>query len=378
MTGQDGDSGDRRAWGWNPRPEERRPRAGARRRILIAVSATVGAALLLGAVGLAVVYANLNGNIAGVDINARIGGDRPEDMSNESVDILVLGSDSRSGPNDTYGADGGGARSDTAMIVHIGADHDRATVVSVPRDTLVRRPACTGEDGTRAPAEPRAMFNEAYQVGGPACTVKTVEALTDVRMDHYVEVDFTGFEELVDTLGGVPVTLRRDLHDPDSHLHLNAGRHVLDGQQALALVRTRHAVGNGSDLGRIQLQHAFLRALLAESDDIGLFSDPALLYDLADTATSAVTTDTELDSAADLLSLAGLLKGVDPGDMQMLTMPVRYAPGDPNRVVPLKGRTDRVWDALREDRPVPESVTEGSAGARSDGDVVRRSPDRAE
>ena len=356
---------------WGPRPEGRREdRHRRRRRVLIAASWTVAAALLLGAAGLGFVYHNLNGNIAGVDINARLGGDRPEDVPNGSVDILVLGSDTRSGKNAAYGDDDGSARSDTAMIVHVSEGHDRATIVSIPRDTLVRRPACEKEDGAVVPEDRHAMFNEAYQAGGPSCTVKTVEAMTGVRMDHYVEVDFTGFKELVDTLGGVPVTLRKDVRDKDSHLDLSAGAHTLNGEQALALVRTRHAIGNGSDLGRIQLQHAFLRALLDKTDDIGLFSDPALLYDLADTATSAVTTDTDLDSAADLLGLAKLLKGIDPAGMQMLTMPVRYDPDDPNRVVPLEHRTQRVWEALREDRPVPASVVKGSAGAGADTDVV--------
>lgn len=362
-------------WGWQPRPEPtRRGRHRRRRRALIAASWTVAAALVTGAAGLGFVYYNLNGNIAGVDINARLGGDRPEDVPNGSVDILVLGSDSRSGENAEYGDDDGAARSDTAMIVHVAEGHERATIVSIPRDTLVSRPPCEKPDGSVVPADSSAMFNESYQVGGPACTVKTVEAMTDIRMDHYVEVDFTGFKELVNTLGGVPVTLREPLHDQESHLDMAAGTHTLNGEQALALVRTRHAIGNGSDLGRIQLQHAFLRALFDKINDIGLFSDPALLYDLADTATSAVTTDTDLDSAADLLGLAELLKGVDPARMQMLTMPVRYDPDDPNRVVPLERKAERVWEALRDDRRVPKSAVDGSAGSGSDADVVRPQP----
>jgi LCP family protein required for cell wall assembly len=349
-----------------------------RRRAVVVASWTVAAALLVGAAGLGFVYYRLNGNIAGIDINARLGSDRPEDMPHGSVDILVLGSDSRSGENARYGDDDGSARSDTAMIVHVNEAHDRATIVSIPRDTLVARPSCRKADGTVAPGAEQSMFNEAYQVGGPACTVKTVEAMTDIRMDHYIEVDFTGFKELVNTLGGVEITLREPLRDADSHLDLAAGTHTLNGEQALALVRTRHAIGNGSDLGRIQLQHAFLRALIGRIDRIGLFSDPALLYELADTATSAVTTDTELDSAADLLGIAKLLKGIEPGEIDMLTMPVRYDPQDLNRVLPLPSRAGQVWDALRADRPVPESATEGSAGARSDADVVGRQPDGTE
>jgi LCP family protein required for cell wall assembly len=376
MAGQDSRNGEQ-GWGWEPR-HDRAPRGRhrrARRRAVVAASWAVAAALLLGAAGLGFVYYRLNGNIAGVDINARLGSDRPAEGAHGSVDILVLGSDSRTGENARYGDDDGAARSDTAMIVHISEKRDRATVVSIPRDTLVSRPPCEKKDGTRVPGAERAMFNEAYQAGGPACTVKTVEAMTDIRMDHYVEVDFTGFKELVNTLGGVEITLREPLQDAESHLDLAAGTHALDGEQALALVRTRHAIGNGSDLGRIQLQHAFLRALIGKIDEIGLFSDPAQLYDLADTATSALTTDTELDSAADLLGLAKLLKGIDPHEIDMLTMPVRYDPENPNRVVPVERKAPQVWEALRADRVVPESATEGTAGAGSDSDVVRREPE---
>ncbi|WP_237316808.1 LCP family protein [Streptomyces sp. JJ36] len=343
-----------------------------RRALIVAVWSLVAVLLIAGA-GLGFVYYRLNGNIAGVDINSVLGTDRPADMPNGSLDLLVLGSDSRAGQNAPYGDDDGTARSDTAMIVHIHEDHERATVVSIPRDTLVRRPECRKPGGGTVPAERNAMFNSAYQAGGPACAVKTVERLTGVRMDHYVEIDFSGFRKLVDTLGGVEVTVNKPIDDPDSHLHLSPGTHTLDGEQALGLVRTRHAVGDGSDLGRIQLQQVFLRALLDKIDDLGLFSNPKQLYDLADTATAALTTDSELDSVADLVGIARLLRGVGPDELRLLTMPVRYDPQNPNRVVPMEHKAQQVWTALREDRRVPRSATEGTATDRSGiGDAVEQ------
>ncbi len=356
---------------WGPRPDAGRPAARSRRRrVLTALAWTLTGVLALGATGLGLVYLKLDGNIAGVDINGALGTNRPVDVPNGSVDILVLGSDTRAGKNSEYGQDSGVARSDTAMIVHVAADHRRAEIVSIPRDTLVARPGCH-KDGQPVPPDPHAMFNSAYAAGGPICAVKTVEALTGVRMDHYVEVDFTGFKHLVDTLGGVPMTIHESIHDQESHLRLNAGSHVLSGEQALALVRTRHGVGNGSDLGRIKLQHAFLSALVARIHGVGLIGDPAQLYDLADTATSALTTDSDLDSIPELTGLAGSMKDLGADDVQMATMPVRYDPHDPNRVLPLQHKCRRVWKALRRDRPIPQSALRHTATSDTDiGDVV--------
>lgn len=310
---------------------------------------------LLAGAGLTALYIKFDRNISQVDIDSVLGHDRPADSPNGSMDILVLGSDSRAGTDGEYGAHSG-ARADTAMIVHLNEARDAATVVSIPRDTLVERPACGREPGKK-----RAMFNEAYSVGGPACAVKTVEKLTGVRMDHYLEVDFEGFSGLVDTLGGVEITTTQAIRDEDSRLDLSVGTHTLDGEQSLALVRTRKALADGSDLGRIRLQHSFVRALARQVGGIGLFTDPRRLYDIADTATRSVTTDSGLGSASDLYRLARTLKGIDPDAMTMLTMPVAFDPKDPNRVVPIERQATRVWTALRADRPVPASATEGSA-----------------
>ncbi|HEX5567236.1 MAG TPA: LCP family protein [Streptomyces sp.] len=330
---------------------------------------TVGALVLAGA-GLGLVYLRVDGNISGIDIDSALGTDRPVDVPDGSLDILVLGSDTRSGDNARYGRDDGTARSDTAMIVHINEAHDRASVVSIPRDTLVERPECKKGEGGTAPAEPRAMFNEAYETGGPVCAVKTVEALTGIRMDHYVEVDFSGFRKLVDALGGVEITTTRPIRDEDSRLRLSAGHHTLTGEQALALVRTRKTVGNGSDLGRIRLQHAFLRKFVDQVRGVGAFSEPGKFYDLVDTATTALTTDSELASVADLAGLAKTLKDVESRNIQMVTLPVRYSSSDPNRVVPMEKRTERIWKALRADEPIPDSAARDSAAKEDDTGVV--------
>jgi LCP family protein required for cell wall assembly len=334
--------------------------------MFVVVWCLVGLVVLVGG-GLGFVYVKLNGNLSGVDINAQLGNGRPKNIDNGSEDILVLGSDSRSGANAEYGGSAGGtARSDTAMIVHVYKGHQRAGVVSVPRDTLVQRPACTDSKGRTVPARQEAMFNSAYEAGGPACAVKTVEKMSDIRMDHYVEVDFTGFKKLIDQLGGVRITTTKAIDDPKSHLKLAKGTHTLHGEQALGLVRTRKTVGDGSDLGRIQLQQAFIKALISQVKTVGVFSDPKKLYDLSDTATKAITPDSGLDSVEKLIGFAGGLKDLSAGNVKMITLPVRYDPSDPNRVLPLPAASRQVWTALRQDKPIPASATRDSAGDRGD------------
>ncbi|WP_189957137.1 LCP family protein [Streptomyces alanosinicus] len=354
------------------RGKGRRRKAPSKGRKALRMTAwTVAGVVVLGGAGVGYVYFKLNGNLKSVDIDQALGNDRPRKIDNGSQNILVLGSDSRSGSNKNLGGgvDDGSARSDTAMIVHVYKGHKKAGVVSIPRDTLIDRPACTDTKGTAHPAESGAMFNESYGTGGAACAVKTVESITGIRMDHYLEVDFEGFQKLIDDLGGVQVTTTKTIADPQSHLNLRSGTHTLSGKQALGLVRTRHGVGDGSDLGRIQLQQAFVKALLNQVKHVGIFTDPKKLYDLADTATKTVTTDSDLGSVNSLVDFTDGLKGISSQHMTMVTMPVQYDPANPNRVLLEKAKAQQVWDALKNDRPIPRSATEGTATGEAKGVV---------
>ncbi|MFC8431157.1 LCP family protein [Streptomyces sp. NPDC057253] len=349
----------------------RKPRSKKHKGLLITAWVAAGI-VVLGGTGAGYLYFKLNGNIKSVDIDQVLGSARPTKVDNGSENILVLGSDTRSGSNKKLGGgtDDGSARSDTAMVVHVYKGHKKASVVSIPRDTLIDRPECTDtEGGTHEPAK-GVMFNSAYTTGGAACAVKTVESMTGIRMDHYLEVDFSGFEKLVDELGGVTVTTTKPIKDPDSHLNLKAGTHELTGAQALGLVRTRHGVGDGSDLGRIQLQQAFIKALVKQIKGVGLLSNPKRLYDLANTATKAVTTDSDLGSVNSLVSFASGLKGIGPGNMTMVTMPVQYDPANPNRVLVQETKAKQIWTALENDRAIPRSATEGNATGQAKGVVT--------
>ncbi|WP_405648539.1 LCP family protein [Streptomyces sp. NBC_00019] len=354
------------------RAKGRRRKTRGKRKGLLITAWTAAGIVVLGGTGAGYLYFKLNGNIKSVDIDQALGTDRPTKVDNGSENILVLGSDTRSGSNKKLGggADDGSARSDTAMIVHVYEGHKKASVVSIPRDTLVDRPECTDSDGTEHDAATNVMFNSAYSTGGASCAVKTVESLTDIRMDHYLEVDFSGFQKLIDELGGVEVTTTKNITDPESHLDLKAGTHTLTGKQALGLVRTRHGVGDGSDLGRIQLQQAFIKALINQIKTVDLFGSPKKLYNLADTATNAVTTDTGLGSVNKLMSFANGLKGISSKNMTMVTMPVQYDPQDGNRVLVDEDKAKLVWKALENDQAIPKSATKGTATGQAKGVVT--------
>lgn len=340
--------------------------------MLKAAGLTLAGTLVLGIAAAGWAYWHLNSNIKSVDINSALGDDRPpravttptpsgtasapaspstspSPLPSGSLNILVLGSDSRSGKENQAlgGGSSTGARSDTAMVVHLDAGRTKATVVSIPRDTLVTRPSCPLPSGGSTAVAYGAMFNSAYSVGGAVCAVKTVESITNVRMDHYIEIDFSGFAKLVDALGGVTVTTDEDIDDQDSHLRLDAGTHELDGTQALALARTRHGIGDGSDLGRIGLQQKLVKALLEQIASTDLLSHPTQLYDVADAVTGSLTTDTGLDSLTELMRFGESLKGLPADRTTTVTMPVVQAPSDRNRVVAEEPEASALWESLR-------------------------------
>ncbi len=307
-------------------------------------------------------YSSIDGNIKAVDIDKALGDDRPEKLPTSGQNLLVLGSDSRAGDNgDLAGGAVGGGRSDTTLVVHIPEGRTEAVAVSIPRDTLVTRPECVGRDGSTAPAKKRVMFNSVYAQYGPACVAKTVEAMSGVRLDHFMEIDFAGFKDLVDTIGGVTVDVKEPIDDKQSGLHLEAGRQKLDGTQSLAFVRTRHGVGDGSDLGRISLQQQFLTSLLTEVKNQDLLGSPAKSYKIADSATKALTTDSELASLTALSDFGRSLNGVDPQNMETIMLPVAYDKIDPNRVVAHEPNASQLWKAIREDAEIPAAAKKSPA-----------------
>ncbi|UQX03587.1 LCP family protein [Streptomyces sp. RerS4] len=340
-----------------------RPPHSRARRIRRGLAWTAAGVVLVAAGGGWWAYRHLSGNIDSVDLDQAIGTDnRPAKVVANARNVLVLGSDSRAGANGELDhGDVSGARSDTAMLVHIPEGRARATAVSIPRDTLITRPECRNGAGKTVPEAQRVMFNSVYTLAGPACVVKTVEQMSGIRVDHFVEVDFAGFKGLVDALGGVTVTLDRPMTGTKGGLKLDAGTHRLNGTDSLKFVRTRYGYGDGSDLGRIGLQQQFMLAMLAEIKKQDAFGNPARLYKLADAGTKSLTTDKDLASLAALSDFAQSLKGVDPGTMETIMLPVAYDKVDRNRVVVAQPQASLLWEALRTDQKIPALAKDSPA-----------------
>jgi LCP family protein required for cell wall assembly len=263
-------------------------------------------------------------------------GSQAVDMSG-ARNVLVIGSDTREGAdNAQYGPYsariGVGARSDTIMIVHVPADRGKATAVSVPRDSMVKMPACASSPGRTN------MINTAYNEGGAACLKTALEKLTGLRIQHTVEVDFSGFKGMIDALGGVEVTLPEAVDDKKAKLKLPAGKSRLTGEQALGYVRLRY-IGDGSDLSRIKRQQKLVLAMLKKAKS--LIADPAKLESFLGAMHGSVKTDLTLESMYELAT------GLSQTKMSFVAVPNEPAPQDPNRLVWKEPAAGRLFESLK-------------------------------
>jgi len=322
------------------------------KRVALAASAALVLALGLGVAA----YAKLNGNISRVDVSAEIGTDRPTpsataNASSGPLNILVLGSDNRSSLGTTKYGTVEGSRSDTTLLVHVSGDRKAVTVVSIPRDSMVKAPPNCSPTAAKSSWVTQ-QFNLNFNNGGAGCVIRTIEGNTGIFIDHYAVVDFNGFKGMVNALGGVDVCTPQAINDPDSGLKLTAGQHHLSGAQALGYVRVRETVGDGSDLGRIQRQQAFMSSVAREAMQSSLLLRPDRLFSFLSAATGSLTTDPQF-SLGVMKDLGDSVKNVGMDRIQFVTVPVTaYAP-DPNRVA-WAPSADQVWKALREDRQVGE------------------------
>jgi LCP family protein required for cell wall assembly len=332
-----------------PPPEP--PVRGRRWRVLGWLSIAASVLLVLGSLTAYGFWRRLDGQIARENVDGKLGDDRPAKLNN-SMNILLMGSDSRAGENARYGTEEG-QRSDTTILLHLSPGGERAIGMSFPRDSMVQIPSCEKTGGGTAPAR-LDMINSAYAQGGPACTWKTIESITNIRIDHYVEVDFAGFKRVVDALDGVEICVPRAVNDPKAELHLRAGRQTVRGDQALGYVRTRTGgLGDGSDLSRIQRQQAFMASVVKKATDRGMLTDPGKTYGFLSAVASSIKADDRLTLSA-MQRLAGGLRGISAGKVRFVTVPVQAYPPDPNRVQINQAVAGPLFQAIRKDNTVPE------------------------
>ncbi|WP_443742979.1 LCP family protein [Streptomyces solaniscabiei] len=342
-----------------PRPSRRPPGPAVRRKkprwavravtalsVVVLASAGIGHAVLSG----------LDADIARVDAF--------KDMKNrprggDGMNVLLVGTDGRDRISEEerrrYRLGGAPCHcTDTIMIVHISEDRERASVVSLPRDSYAVTPDHTDRTtGERHRGHP-VKLNAAYAEGGPQLTVRTVESMTRVKIDHYLEVDFTSFMKTVDVLGGVRICTVQPLKDSYTGLDLPAGTHELTGGQALQYVRARHLDG-ASDLSRMKRQQRFLAALIDRATSSGLLLNPLKFRDVTQAVLGSVRADKGFGTD-ELLALGRAMRSFSPSSSEFTTVPI----GQMGYAVKGVGSTlkwdpaesKRIFDALREDKPL--------------------------
>ncbi|WP_297910302.1 LCP family protein [uncultured Actinomyces sp.] len=298
----------------------------------------------------------------------------PDSFDGRAVNILVVGTDSRSGASGELGAgdedEVPGLRNDSTMVIHVSADRSRVQIVSIPRDTLVDIPACKHRDGTISEPTSDDMFNNAMVYGanggdapedvgpGIACVKSTVEKLADMTIDAFMVVDFAGFVRMIDALGGVWFNIPERIDDDSAQLYIDAGCWKLSGTHALAYMRSRKAQGDGSDISRIGRQQQLISAMLRELQAKDYVTDSGALLTFLQAAIQAVNVSPNLgDASADASLLINVLQKVDRSNIQFVTMPVEEPSWDPNRRIPSEPMARNVWNALKNDQALPVGTT---------------------
>lgn len=354
-----------------------------KRRAKAAVSVVV-ATSILGGIGF-LAYNNLQSRVSTAETQNFLKSEarptkaavpNPEDPFSGPLNILLIGSDERDEKDDS---DTVGMRSDTVMLAHVSADRERVELVSIPRDSWVTVPSCELPDGRFT--EPRiGKFNAAFALGGQtgdagaavACTITTVEDLTGVFIDDYVIIDFSGFEGMVDALGGVEFNVEEEIIDPSfGNTHIKQGLQTFDGETALRYARVRKAQGmDGSDISRIGRQQELLSAIIQKA--MKKTTDPAAMYNLVGSGLDMITTSETLGNLNTMAGFAWSMKDIDKENIVFKTVPV-VDRGDGSNVV-WTSEADFLWEAIQNDEPIEgKSFDENGGEILPEDDTVKQS-----
>ncbi|WP_159941584.1 MULTISPECIES: LCP family protein [unclassified Nocardiopsis] len=337
------------------------PPRGRRRARRFLVWAAAGLALVLTA-GVATAYGyyhSLRSGMVQHDIESLLKEEERPDRINDAVNILFIGTDGYEEGTTAYTSEFEGERSDAIMLAHI-SPQNRVSVISFPRDSLVSLPQCDPYGETEGTQGYFGMINAAMYHGGPPCVVRTIESLTDIRVDHFVHLSFMSFRDVVNAIGGVDMCIPEPMRDSRSKLDLEAGRQTLDGDQALSFVRARYEIGDGGDIGRIDRQQMFLAALADQVTSGDVLASPTKLNGILRAVAQNSATDRALTFDR-MLSIAVTLADADLEDIEFHTVPWYQAPANPNRVMWFEEEAAKLFAAVREDRPLPVLMADDAA-----------------
>ncbi|MFR9799048.1 LCP family protein [Streptomyces sp. MS06] len=335
------------------RPPKKKSRA---KKVLVWTGGTMAFVVVAAAATGYFYLKHLEGNVQSTDV-----GDAGSKgfSKDEAFNILLIGTDKRTGKgNEGYGDKGSVGHADTNILLHVSKDRTNATALSIPRDLVIDVPDCPTkqEDGSTKviPGTENERFNVSLGQSGrdPGCTMRTVEAITGIHVDHFMMADFNAVKTLTTAVGGVDVCVAHAVNDKNSHLKLPAGKSTVEGEQALAFVRTRHSWGNEGDLDRIKVQQQFLSSLMRKMSSGDTLTNPTKLYKLAEAATKSLTVDTGIHSLNTLKDVALELKKVPTKNITFLTVPVRDNPADGathKTVLLQEDASAKVFNAIKND-----------------------------
>lgn len=324
-------------------------------RVILASLTALG---LLTGLGVVLAYQNWNGNLEHPTV---VGKNRPKKKT-KALNILVMGTDTRSCEGCGIDSEAGGGLSDTTILFHLSADRTFAYGISIPRDTAVMRPACYRSDGSEIPAATSyEKWNEAYQVGGPGCTRQQLEQLTGVPVDRFVVVDFGQFKDMVNALDGVEICVPQDIDDTTGNIHLKAGTREVDGTEALAYARVRYGISGGIDPYRTRRQQALIGAMIDKALTAGMVARPDKLASFISAATTKLQTD--FKSVAAMAKVAASAKGIDPNDIKFITTPWTLDTDKVSGGVEWLPSVERLWQLVIDDQPLTPEFVAGSINA---------------
>ena len=357
------------------RPESRTSRGGRRRAktrkrhtVFKVVLVTMVVLAMITGLGVAYLYRDLNGNLTIADYGDQFVEKAPKKVEftgpTDPLNILVMGEDSRDCAGCGVDGESTAGLSDTTILIHLSRDRKHAYGISIPRDSLVERPDCKDEKGDIIPGSSRTMWNAAFAYGGPACTISQFQHDTGIPVDYSVVVNFGGFKGMVDAVGGVDVCVPETFYDSYTKTTFEQGTHKFTGKKALAYVRVRHGIGDGSDIGRTRRQQAFIASMINQVMSANTLANPVKVVKFLRAATASLELSevgsTGLGNIKELAGLALQFKNIGLDKIEFLTVPFVYGTGTERGRVLWTEDANKIWEKIKNDRPLGDVLTANS------------------
>jgi LCP family protein required for cell wall assembly len=358
----------RRSASRTARGGRRRAKVRKRHTVLKVVLSTMVVLAMIVGLGVAYLYRDLNGNLTIADYGDQFVEKAPKKVEftgpTDPLNILVMGEDSR----DCAGCGVDGERtaglSDTTILIHLSRDRKHAYGISIPRDSLVERPDCKDKSGRVIPGSSRTMWNAAFAYGGPACTISQFQHDTGIPIDYSVVVNFGGFKGMVDAVGGVDVCVPETFYDSYTKTTFERGTHKFTGKKALAYVRVRHGIGDGSDIGRTRRQQAFIASMISQVMSANTLANPVKVVKFLRAATKSLELSevgsTGLGNIKELAGLALQFKNIGLDKIEFITVPFVYGSGEERGRVLWTEDANKIWQKIKNDRPLGDVLTANS------------------